>query len=162
MRHAVLTLRHLVMHYWVMTTAAEWYASLVGADSERTAATKAQIQQSTLNRQLASHALKPEVVVALARAYDASPLAGLVAIGLISTAEADRMSVDEALQKASDEQLAAAVLERVRDASEDGWLTRPMDAPAVRHLSAVSDRDEIIAARDSDDDDEAAAQTDEP
>lgn len=138
-----------VMQTWVMDTAQTWFESVVGGDSERAAAHKTGIQQSTLNRQLAGNALSPENAVAIARAYRTSPLEGLVAIGLITETDITRAAARQGASALTDEDLTAEVLRRIRAGGESARvLTLP--APAVTD-DADDERDHVIAALDRDD-----------
>lgn len=103
----------------------EWFATTRGGDSENAAAKKIGLTQSTINRQVARGHLSPEVVVAVARAYRAPVLPGLVACGLITAEEAalKERALSDVLDQASDADLLQAVLRRV---DGDGNLAHPI------------------------------------
>lgn len=110
-----------------MTNESEkWLARVTGGDSERQAALRAGIVQATLSRQLRNDLLTPENVVAIARAYKASALDGLVAIGLIQESDVVSMSARDALRAATDEDLVGEVLRRIQAGNASGDLTEPV------------------------------------
>lgn len=121
----------------------EWLSAVSQGDSRNMVATKAGLYAATLNKQVARGHLSPEVVVAIARAYDVPVLDGLVVCGLITEDEAhlrDRLSLPAALKEASDAELLREVLDRV---DHEGSLAHPdlagpLDAshPAVRSSTA--------------------------
>lgn len=100
---------------------------LVAPDATNGAiATRAGLTRSTLNRQVEQGGLKPDVVVAVARAYHKPVLEALVACGFITEQEAqlkERMGLEEALASATDEQLLRAILDRV---GADGQIHHPL------------------------------------
>ena len=55
-----------------------WLTDLIGNDTRRVASSKAGMAESTLSRQLSRGSLSPEMVIALCRAYDRSPVQGLI------------------------------------------------------------------------------------
>ena len=103
----------------------EWLSAVSQGDSRNMVATKAGLYAATLNKQVARGHLSPEVVVAIARAYDVPVLDGLVVCGLITEDEAhlrDRLSLPAALKEASAAELLREVLERV---DHEGSLAHP-------------------------------------
>ena len=123
-----------------MTTKA-WLEELVTPDSLRAAAAKSNIAVSTLSRQQDS--LPPEMVIALCRAYDRSPVQGLIETGYINDYEVEGPDVAIALDKATNQQLLDQVMKRsdpharyLFGADEDTIGLSP-------HLTAVSDASDI-------------------
>lgn len=120
-----------------------WMWDIAHGDTRNAVAERAGIVQSTLNRQIDKGELKPEMVVAIARAYGAPILPGLVACGLITEQEAAIKarsdSILEALAKAEDADLVREVLRRIEDdgAELHTMLDEPLDAthPALRPVS---------------------------
>ena len=117
-----------------------WMRGTVGDDTRNAVADRAGIVQSTLNRQIDKGVLRPETVVAIARAYGAPVLPGLVACGLITEREAAIKarsdSIQEALAKADDADLIRTALDRIENggAKLHNMLTSPLDErhPALR------------------------------
>lgn len=93
----------------------KWYRQVVGDASENAVAKKAHLSQATLNRQLKSGKLSPEITVAIARAYGVDVLDALVAQGLLDPDDLRSHGARAALEAATDEEIAALVLERMRD-----------------------------------------------
>lgn len=134
-----------------MTTTEAWIDAISAGSSLRQVAITAHLPAPTIARQVRENTLSPENVVAIARAYDASPLDGLVATGLLRRDEVGTAGILDALRAASDEQLVEEVSRRLHDA-----------APVASVYSMpMSEADVMLAARDSDDDAEAEAQTED-
>lgn len=120
-----------------------WMRGTVGDNTRNAVADRAGIVQSTLNRQIDKGVLRPETVVAIARAYGVPILPGLVACGLITEHEAAIKarsdSILEALAKADDADLVREVLRRIEQdgAALHTMLDEPLDAthPALRPVS---------------------------
>lgn len=89
-----------------------WLDALIDGDTRRTAAKKAGYAQSTLSRQLDREKLLPEMVIALCRAYDRSPVQGLVETGYINEYEVQGVDLAIALHDATNEQLLNEILRR--------------------------------------------------
>ncbi|MFW9060345.1 hypothetical protein ACOI99_05840 [Corynebacterium striatum] len=68
--------------------------------------------ESTLSRQLSRGRLSPEMVIALCRAYDRSPVAGLIETGYINDYELHGPDVEIALREATNEQLLDEIMRR--------------------------------------------------
>lgn len=92
---------------------SEWYRRTVGDDSINQAAEHAGIQQATLNRQLKSGKLTPETVVAVARAYGKSAVKALLIQGLLRRDDVAVFARVEALESASDREIADEVWRRL-------------------------------------------------
>lgn len=93
----------------------EWLDNLIGDDSRRTAAVRAKTPNSTLARQYENNRLTPEMVIALCRAYELSPISGLIATGYLNSDESTGdVPVEFALEKASRTQLLHEIDRRFR------------------------------------------------
>lgn len=99
------------------------------APSVNAAAGKIGVTTSTLNTQLSSKGgLRPELVVKIARAYGASPIAALVELGLLKAEEAQdatglrrgliQLRAAQVLADASDEELLAEIGRRLDERAE--------------------------------------------
>lgn len=108
---------------------SEWIASIVGTDSDREIARKTGVPQATLSRQRKA-GFAPATVVAIARGYGEPPIRGLIAIGLLRDEDVPAAEVARALRLASDEDLVAEVLERIKRGSDHELLTTPV-APVI-------------------------------
>ena len=89
-----------------------WLTELIGEDTRRTASSKAGMAESTLSRQLSRGHLSPEMVIALCRAYDRSPVQGLVETGYINEYEVQGVDLAIALHDATNEQLLNEIMRR--------------------------------------------------
>lgn len=90
----------------------EWLNELIGSDSQRRASAKIGMAESTLSRQLSRGHLSPEMVIALCRAYDRSPVTGLIETGYLQQWETEGVAIPYALQNASNKQLLDEILRR--------------------------------------------------
>lgn len=113
-------------------TITEWFTDLIGADSVNAAAGKADINQSTLSRQLNAGRLSPEMVVPLARAYGADVIDALVTHGLVSQADVQRHYVRAALADATDRELADEVWRRMQEGRGGEIWDEPVDPSPLR------------------------------
>lgn len=91
---------------------SEWLIGLKGEDSMRAASQKSGYAQTTLQRQIDKGALSPEMVIALCRAYDRSPVQGLVETGYINEYEVEGVDLAIALHDATNEQLLNEIMRR--------------------------------------------------
>lgn len=89
-----------------------WLDNLIGDDTRAIASKKADYAQSTISRQLSRGHLRPETVIALCRAYDRSPVAGLIETGYINDFEIHGPDIEVALREATNEQLLAEIMRR--------------------------------------------------
>lgn len=89
-----------------------WLNGLIGDDTRATASKKAAYAQSTISRQLSRGYLRPETVIALCRAYDHSPVAGLIETGYINDYEIHGPDIEIALREATNEQLLDEIMRR--------------------------------------------------
>lgn len=106
-----------------MTDIDQWVRRVTRGDSGRKIAKAAGVHPATLNRQLADSALTPEMIVKIARGYGESAVPGLVAYGLLVDSDIAEVSIEDALERAEDEQLMDEVLRRMKGGS------RAYDAP---------------------------------
>lgn len=89
-----------------------WLTDLIDGDSIRAATEKASLSSSALSKAITRGTLSPQTVIALCRAYDRSPVTGLVEHGYLSAWESEHASIDGALDKATNQQLLDAILRR--------------------------------------------------
>lgn len=89
-----------------------WLDNLIGDDTRATASKKADYAQSTISRQLSRGYLRPETVIALCRAYDRSPVSGLIETEYINDYELHGPDVEIALREATNEQLLDEIMRR--------------------------------------------------
>ena len=89
-----------------------WLDNLIGDDTRATASKKADYAQSTISRQLSRGYLRPETVIALCRAYDRSPVSGLIETEYINDYELHGPDVEVALHEATNEQLLDEIMRR--------------------------------------------------
>ena len=89
-----------------------WLDNLIGDDTRATASKKADYAQSTISRQLSRGYLRPETVIALCRAYDRSPVSGLIETGYINDYELQGPDVEIELHEATNEQLLDEIMRR--------------------------------------------------
>ncbi|WP_298075962.1 hypothetical protein [uncultured Corynebacterium sp.] len=68
--------------------------------------------ESTLSRQLSRGSLRPEMVIALCRGYNRSPVTGLIQTGYLNEWETDGVGIPFALRKASNQQLLDEIIRR--------------------------------------------------
>ncbi|VFB07746.1 DNA-binding protein [Corynebacterium striatum] len=137
----------------------QWLIELKGEDSMRAASQKSGYAQTTLQRQIDKGVLSPEMVIALCRAYDRSPVTGLIETGYINDYEVQGPDVEIALRQADNEQLLKEIMRRsdpqarylFGNAGDDNVIGL---AP---HLTPVSDVDDSMplsaVADDSPDED---------
>ena len=123
-----------ILQYHEVMNFETWLDDLIQPDSRRTAAGKADYSQSTLSRQLDRGYLRPEMVIALCRAYGRSPVAGLVETGYIESYETEGVSVPFALEQATNRQILDEIMRR--------------SDPEARHLFGA-DEDTIGLADDA-------------
>lgn len=118
-----------------------WLTELIGEDTRRTASSKAGMAESTLSRQLSRGHLSPEMVIALCRAYDRSPVAGLIQTEYINDYELQGPDVEVALREATNEQLLNEIMRR-SDPEARYLFGNDVDDDAIGlapHLTPVSD-----------------------
>lgn len=122
----------------------QWYLQTVGSDTENAVASRSGIGQTTLNRQRKSGKLSPESVVAIARAYDADPIKGLIVLGLITESDVSRHGAEVLLANIPDKVIAQEVWDRM----QEGRVVEPDSdcAPQRPQLVVIDDVDELADA----------------
>ena len=123
-----------------MSKQIEWYRQATGDATVNAVAAKAGLVGSTLSRQIKGDALTPETVVAVARAYDADPIDGLIVLGLITEEEVVRRGAAVVLADLTDRMLADEVYDRMIE----GRGVRDFEAPTfeiVQGMAAKTDKD---------------------
>lgn len=103
----------------------EWIQSIAGGDARGAVADKAGQHRATFNRQYDAGRVPPATIVAIARAYSADPLRGLVAAGLLTEDEIANLqpaSAAEFLASLTDMDLLHELIRRVDD---EGSLAHP-------------------------------------
>lgn len=145
----------------------EWLA-LVSPDSVRASALKAGIKPRTLAAQLEEERLSPENVIALARAYGVGPVRALVDTEYITAGEAGHEDSISNLYRATEEELVAEVLRRMKIPAAQRLITTPVDqlivqpapdpARRLRSITSVPDEEEILEAENESLEGKAAAQ----
>ncbi|MBN9210763.1 MAG: hypothetical protein BGO45_10845 [Microbacterium sp. 71-36] len=96
-----------------MPTPHEWLKAIGATESLRDIASRSGISHATLSRQITNGRFLIETSLELARAYDASPIAALVANGHLTEEEAGISGIDVALSTATDEQIVLEVGRRL-------------------------------------------------
>lgn len=114
-----------------------WLQDLIGGDSMRTAAQRTDYAQTTISRQLSRGHLSPEMVIALCRAYDRSPVTGLIETGYINDYEVEGVDLAIALHDATNEQLLNEIMRR--SDPEARYLFGADSDPKVVDLDDASD-----------------------
>lgn len=90
----------------------DWLDRLIDPDTRADAATKAGYAASTLSRQLGRGTLRPEMVIALCRAYGRSAATGLIETGYLTALDVETGDIPATLRKATNRQLLDEVLRR--------------------------------------------------
>lgn len=83
----------------------DWLNEIKGCDSMRAASKKSGYAQTTFQRQIDQGQLSPEMVIALCRAYERSPVTGLIETAYINEWETEGVSIPYALRQATNEQI---------------------------------------------------------
>lgn len=130
-----------------------WLDELIGDDTRAIASKKADYAQSTISRQLSRGYLRPETVIALCRAYDHSPVAGLIETGYINDYELHGPDVEVALHEATNEQLLDEIMRRSdpqarylfgNDGVDDAIDLAPHLTPVSGPHASLDDDDGIV------------------
>lgn len=114
-----------------------WYAKTVGDDTVNMVATRANISQTTLSRQVKSSNLSPEVVVAIADAYKVDVIEALLIHGFITEEHLRRHVAASALNLATDREVAEEVARRLVDAEAHVIFDQPVDGHVNASTLAV-------------------------
>lgn len=129
-----------------------WFDRITGDDTPNAAAKRSGVNQPTLSRQIKAGALSAEVIVAIARAYDADAIEGLIIGGLITEADVRKHGAEVLLEQITDRRIADEVYERmVEGRGVEEFLTPPTlvvisdeEAEKKPALQTVTDVDEEI------------------
>lgn len=125
------------MHIMEKEKHERWLSDLIEPDSMRTAADKAGYTQTTISRQLAQGELNHELVIALSRTYDHSPVIGLIETGYIEPWETEGVSIPYTLKQTTNQQILDEIMRR-------------SDPEARALFTAVGDPDTVDLADDTD------------
>ncbi|MBS1674448.1 MAG: helix-turn-helix transcriptional regulator [Actinobacteria bacterium] len=117
-----------------MTNPNEWLRTIGANESLREIASKTGVSHATLSRQINDGAFLMDTTIRIARAYNVSPVAALVANGHLTASEAGLDSVQSALELARDEQLVLEIARRL-DVTELGSI---YDAPLSEAVSEAT------------------------
>lgn len=112
----------------------------------RAASKKSGYAQTTLQRQIDKGVLSPEMVIALCRAYDRSPVTGLIETGYINDYEIHGPDIEVALKEATNEQLLDEIMRR-SDPQARYLFGNEADDDAIGlapHLTPVSNADDSM------------------
>lgn len=123
-----------------------WFKDLTDSSSLREAAEKSGISKSTLSRNLDANTMTPETVIALCRAYDRSPVTGLIETEYINDYELHGPDVEVALREATNEQLLDEIMRR-SDPQARYLFGNEGDEEIIGlapHLTPVSDVDDSM------------------
>lgn len=94
------------------TNFTAWLKDLAGDDTQKVISQKSGINESTLSRQLSRGTFRPEMVIALCRGYNRSPVTGLIETGYLREWEAEGVGIPFALHNASNQQLLDEIMRR--------------------------------------------------
>lgn len=101
----------------------KWYERTVGDASVNAVASKADLVQSTLARQLKAESLTAEVVIAVARAYEADVIGALVECGFVTTDEVRLHGARVTLASLTDLEVGAELVRRTPHVFLDSPIT---------------------------------------
>lgn len=118
-----------------------WLGRITNGDSAREIARRAGLNAKTLTNQMNAGALKPEVIIEIAQAYNESPVYALVDLGYISAKWVADPGVATALARATDAQLTDELLRRLHLIAD---ADMPIDEYAEKHA-----RPEFYAVADT-------------
>ena len=104
----VVTLCYIVL----VMNFETWLDELTNHETRREIAAKTGYAATTLTRQIDRGSIRPEMVIALCRAYDRSPVQGLVETGYINEYEVQGVDLAIALHDATNEQLLNEIMRR--------------------------------------------------
>lgn len=98
-----------------------WFARVTNDASGLEASKRSGVTTSTLNRQLKNGHLSPESVIAIARAYDVSPVESLAVTGYLTTKEASGIEGEAMAQLLTDRQMIRDLARRI-NADPAAWF----------------------------------------
>lgn len=145
------------------TNFSEWLKALAGDDTQKVIAKKAGLVESTLSRQLSRGTFRPEMVIALCRGYDRSPVTGLIETGYLQEWETEDVGIPYALQKATNKQILDEILRRsdpeaaylFGDPTGEAVDYDPQDTNVIDlpepppHVTVISDDEAAAAIREA-------------
>lgn len=148
------------------TNFAEWFSRLTAGDTQKVAAKKAGVIESTLSRQLSRGTFRPELVIALCRGYDYPPVDGLIETGYLHAHEVgSETPIRVALESASNRQILEELLRRsdpeaqaMFGSTENGLVGIAPDAeplPPRGHPTTDSESSMTVIGEPDDYDDDA-------
>ncbi|MGQ4531812.1 hypothetical protein ACUH96_00735 [Dermabacteraceae bacterium P13077] len=90
-----------------------WVRETTGRATDASVARKSGLNQTTYSRQVRTSSYKPSTIVAIARAYNANVLEGLITLGLINGDDIEEVRVLVDLHNVTDEELLDEVARRI-------------------------------------------------
>lgn len=118
MSAARVDVRFLLVHNATMEHV-QWFDSLPGKPSISAAARAANIQKTTLMRQLDRKNIPAENVIAICRAFGKSAADGLVETGYLTPGDFEGAGVVEALSQATNQQIVDEISKRLASGMGD-------------------------------------------
>lgn len=116
---------------------AKWYERVAGSHSVNAVAGIAGINQSTLNRQLRSGRLEPELVVAIARAFNEDILDALIIQGFLTREDVEKHDSRTTLEQATDKEIVAEIERRLREAREHPEFDKPLGETSASNVTEI-------------------------
>lgn len=116
---------------------AKWYERVAGSHSVNAVAGIAGINQSTLNRQLRSGRLEPELVVAIARAFNEDILDALIIQGFLTREDVEKHASRTTLEQATDKEIVAEIERRLLEASEHPEFDKPLGETSASNVTEM-------------------------
>lgn len=117
------TKQGILQHMNDKALTTDWLDQVIGTDSNRAAAEKAGIEQSSLLNRRKRGGVTAEDVIAIARAYNRPVVEALVATGFLTSSEAFDSNMRSTLAEASDANLANEILRRLQNGQASPVLT---------------------------------------
>lgn len=117
------TKQGILQHMNDKALTTDWLDQVIGTDSNRAAAEKAGIEQSSLLNRRKRGGVTAEDVIAIARAYNRPVVEALVATGFLTSNEAFDSNMRSTLAEASDANLANEILRRLQNGQAGPVLT---------------------------------------
>lgn len=112
----------------------DYFTTATGERSVRAIAQRAQIDPSTLNRQLKGKtSLTVETVVAICRAFGLDFAETFVSVGFITEVEARNFSAAFSLSEYTDRELTREMVRRLDRGEATSALTEPITADEIEH-----------------------------
>lgn len=108
---------------------SEWIEAHTKGATTRAIGKAIGVSHTTISRQVGQNSLSPEVVIGVCRAYGHDPVTGLVQTGHLQPWEAESVTIEFALKRATNPQLLAEVDSRMTSEADD--LFRASDNPNV-------------------------------